>query len=131
MTPTRFHDTPQARAAYGERVEQLGAALLRVDPLADAVVKDAFGSLPPGRGWSQVQRALDGGIASVPDAHPAIRAFLAAAEEPPAWADWTRLDRAGGLLLRTGYFGGLVLGLYSLPYGYASPAALMSRPRAA
>jgi len=26
------------------------------------------------------------------------------------------------VLLRTGYFGGLVLGLYSLPWGYASPA---------
>ncbi|MDP1828994.1 MAG: oxygenase MpaB family protein [Archangium sp.] len=101
---------------------QLGAALLRADPLADAVVSEAFRKLQPGRGWAQVQRALDRGIASVPDAHPAIAALFTQVEQVPSFVDWEVLDRAGALLLRTGYFGGLVLGLYSLPYGYASPA---------
>lgn len=122
MTPSRFHDTSEARAAHGERVDRLGAALLRADPLADAVVSEAFRKLPPGRGWAQVQRALDHGLASVPDAHPAIVALFTRVEQVPAFVDWNVIDRAGALLLRTGYFGGLVLGLYSLPYGYASPA---------
>ena len=119
--PTRFRDTPQARAAHGDRVARLGSFLSRGDPLADAVVKDAFESFPSGRGWAQVQRALDGGISSVNDAHPAIVAFFTPLEQVPPWVDWALIDRAGALLLRTGYFGGLVLGLYSLPYGYASP----------
>lgn len=121
MFPSRFHDTPSARAAHGERVDLLGASLLRGDPLADAVVREAFKGLPPGRGWGQVKRALDGGIASVEDAHPAIVALFEQVERVPDWVDWTVLDRAGALLLRTGYFGGLVLGIQSLPYGYASP----------
>ena len=121
MIPTRFHDTPQARAAHGDRVDRMATFLLRADPLADAVVQDAFNGMPPGRGWSQVQRALDGGIASVKDAHPAIVALFEQVERVPAWVDWAVIDRAGSLLLRTGYFGGLVLGLQSLPYGYASP----------
>jgi len=121
MIPTRFHDTARARAAHGDRVDRMGALLLRTDPLADAVVQDAFNGMRPGRGWSQVQRALDGGIASVKDAHPAIVALFEQVERVPAWVDWEVLDRAGSLLLRTGYFGGLVLGIQSLPYGYASP----------
>ena len=51
MTPTRFHDAPQVHALYGARVAQLGAALSRTDPLADAVVL-AFRELPKGEGWA-------------------------------------------------------------------------------
>ena len=40
----------------------------------------------------------------------------------PPWVDFSTIDRAGELLLRAGAFGGLILGLQALPYGYASPA---------
>lgn len=121
MTPTRYHDSPQVHALYGARVAQLGAALSRTDPLADAAVL-AFRELPKGEGWAQLQRGLEGGAASVPHAHPAIRALLREVEVVPPWVDWDVVDRAGELLLRAGPLGGLVLSLASLPYGYASPA---------
>lgn len=99
----------------------MGQALLRTDPLADDVVL-AFRSLPRGEGWAQVNAAIERGIDSLPNAHPAIRALFEQAETIPAWADFDAFDRGGGLLLRAGQFGGLVLGLSALPYGYASPA---------
>jgi hypothetical protein len=42
-------------------------------------------------------------------------------ERVPPWVDFNTIDRAGELLLRAGALGGLILGLQSLPYGYASP----------
>lgn len=120
MTPTRFRDSPQIRAVHGPRVDRLARALSRTDPLADAVIV-AFRELPPGVGWSQVQRAASTGIEHVPEAHPAIRGLFEQVEQRPFWVDHEVLARAGELLLRAGPFGGLVLGLRSLPYGYASP----------
>ncbi len=120
MIPTRFLATTAARAAHGDRVDRLAPYLLRTDPLADAVVS-AFDEMPPGAGWRQVEAALARGVASVPDAHPAVRALFEAVERVPPWVDWGTLDRGGEVLLRAGYFGGLILGLQSLPYGYASP----------
>lgn len=121
MRPTRYLETPSVRAIYGRRVDQLGDALSRTDPLADAVVL-AFRELPRGAGWAQVERALTHGLASVEQPHPAISALFQQVETVPPWVDLADLDGAGDLLMRAGQFGGLVLGLSSLPYGYASPA---------
>ncbi len=122
MIPSRYIDSPSAREEHGDRVDRLAPWLLRVDPLADDVVRDVLKGQPPGRGWAQVERALDHGIASFGEsAPPALRAFFESVERTPTWVDWKTIDRAGALLLRTGYWGGLVLGIQSLPYGYASP----------
>jgi hypothetical protein len=121
VIPSRYIDSPRARAEHGDRIDRLAPWLLRVDPLADDVVRDVMKALPPGRGWAQIERVLANGIANVPDAHPSVRALFESVEQVPAWVDWKTIDRAGALLLRTGYFGGLVLGIQSLPYGYASP----------
>ncbi|CAN5400862.1 oxygenase MpaB family protein [soil metagenome] len=121
MIPTRFVDSAAARREHGDRVARLAPWLLAVDPLADAVVRDVMRGMPPGRGWAQIERILREGIAQVPDAHPSARALFESVERVPAWVDWKTIDHTGALLLRTGYFGGLVLGIQSLPYGYASP----------
>lgn len=106
------------RAHCGERlVEAFGRALLRSDGPADEVVK-AFRALAPGQGWRQLGQALDGTFEGV---HPAIAAFVREASVTPPWVDRQTVDTAGATLLRAGPLGGLVLGLYSLPYGYASP----------
>lgn len=118
MTPTRYLDTPSVRAMYGTKlVERFGAALSRTDAPGDAVVL-AFKALPSGQGWRQLQQALEGSLEGV---HPAIAAFVRDASVTPEWVDRQLVDRAGATLLRAGPLGGLVLGLYSLPYGYASP----------
>lgn len=118
--PTRFIDDGRARSAHGERVDRLAPYLMQTDPLADAAVA-AFDELKPGEGFAQLERALAVGIRRVPDAHPAIAALFREVERVPLWVDFGVVDRAGELLLRSGAFGGLILGLQSLPHGYASP----------
>jgi hypothetical protein len=120
LVPSRFIDDGRARASHGERVDRLAPYLLKTDPLADAVI-EAFDDLGAKRGFSQIEAGLSTGIARVPDAHPAIVALLREVERVPPWVDFGVIDRAGELLLRSGAFGGLVLGLQSLPHGYASP----------
>jgi mpaB/rubber oxygenase-like protein len=53
---------------------------------------------------------------------PELRALRAALGELPFWADLDRARQGGEVLLRTGFFGGLVLGFRSLVAGYCSPA---------
>jgi hypothetical protein len=121
MLPARVVDLPRARATFGERAVRLTTFLDRVDPLADAAV-EAIEALPPGVGWGIVQQAGAAGIASAPRAPEALRALFAQIEQIPVWVDWKTIDRGGSLLLRTGPFGGIVLGAKSLVHGYASPA---------
>ena len=112
--PARFIDDGRARSTHGERVDRFAPYLLRTDPLADAVAAiDDVGS--------QIDDALSRGVARVPDVHPAVAALFREVERVPVWVDFGAIDRAGELLFRAGAFGGLVLGLQSLPYGYASP----------
>ena len=93
---------------------------MRTDPLADDFIS-ATKELPPGVAWRQLDRALTMGVDDVPNVHPALVALMRSVERVPPWVDWRVLDKGGEVLLRAGYFGGLVLGVLSLPYGYASP----------
>ena len=120
MHPTRFTNLPQARARFGDRVDRLGPWLLRVDTPADAVVR-VIKDMPKGVGWEQFTQAAARGVVNVPGAPAEMRAFFAETESVPPWVDWATLDRGGRVLMRTGLLGGLVLGLSSLPHGYASP----------
>ncbi len=114
MIPERFH---YRSGNDGDR--RLAPFLLRTDPLADALVR-RFEELPPGAGWASLAQALqDGGIPE--NAPPELRDFLEASEYVPAWVDWDVVDRAGALLVRTGIFGGFVLGYKSLVLGYSAP----------
>ncbi|HEU4538845.1 MAG TPA: oxygenase MpaB family protein, partial [Polyangiaceae bacterium] len=87
---------------------------------ADAAV-DAMAALPPGRGWALLKRAIAEGLDAVPEAPGPFRDLFAELERVPAWVDWPTVDRGGRLLLRAGFFGGVVLGTASLIYGYSSP----------
>jgi hypothetical protein len=120
MIPTRFTNLDAARARFGDRVDRLAPYLLEVDPLADAAIL-AMEALPPERGWAMLGEALTRGIAAVPDAPDAIRAFFAEVDRVPPWVDWPALDGGGELLMRSGAFGGMVLGAKSLVMGFASP----------
>jgi hypothetical protein len=118
--PTRFIDDGRARSAHGERVDRIAPYLMRTDPLADAAVA-AFDDVGQREAFGQIEDALARGIGRVSRAHPAIEALMRDVESIPAWVDFTSIDRAGELLFRAGAFGGLILGLQALPYGYASP----------
>ncbi len=119
VVPSRYLGD-RARAAFGDRVDRLEPYLMRADPLADAVAR-AMKERPTGEVFAQVERALAGGIGAVSHPHPSVVALFAEVDRVPPWVDWPRLDRGGEVLLRSGYFGGLVLGVLALPHGYASP----------
>ncbi len=116
--PTRFIDDGRARAVHGDRVDRLAPYLMRTDPLGDEAAS-AFDDLAKGEGFAQVEAAL--GRHPPATLHPAIDALFREVNRVPPWVDFGTIDRAGELLLRSGMFGGLILGLQSLPYGYASP----------
>lgn len=116
--PARVHCVEAARAQFGGRVDRLLADLDRMDPLADAVARTLADR--PG-GHALVDAALEGKVPAA-DLPPALRELLASVAVFPAWVDWARVDRGCHVFLRAGFAGGLVLGLRSLPYGYAAPA---------
>jgi hypothetical protein len=120
MLPSRFLNVSAARARFGDRVDRLGEYLLRVDPLADAVV-ETIEAMPAGAGWALFRRAAQAGIASTPEAPEAMRALFTQVERVPVWVDWETLDHGGAVLRRAGPIGGIVLGLKALVLGYSSP----------
>lgn len=118
IVPLRFYNAESARAAHGHRADLLAPALLRGDPLADAVV-EAFVQLPAGRGWKMLTTALDHGIDAVPDAPPALVSLFREVDAVPMWVDWDELAVGGAAFMRTGMLGLLTLMCFSLPMAYA------------
>jgi len=118
MLPSRFVHLDQARRRFGARVDRLGTFLGAGDPAADAAV-DALAGRTPQERERLVDQALTGDVRSLPDELRAWRTSLSAL---PFWADLDRARRGGEVLLRTGFFGGVVLGFRSLVAGYCSPA---------
>ncbi len=114
--PARVHLATAARAQFGTRVDRLIVALDELDPLADAA-SAALANIPGAP--ALVDAAISGTRTDVP---PALRELLASVAEFPAWVDWARVDRGCHVFMRAGFAGGLVLGLRSLPYGYAAAA---------
>jgi hypothetical protein len=115
--PARVRCIEAARAQFGDRIDALVAGLERLDPPADAAIAELAGQ--PGA-FARLDAALAGDPAAT--SSPAVRDLLARVAEYPAWVDWRRVERGCHLFLRAGVAGGLVLGLRSLPYGYAAPA---------
>ncbi len=97
------------------------------DPLADALVADLQPLGPRGR--AMFERALEEGIAAVPEAPESLRAFFASVDHVPYWVDWRVMNRASATVLRANIFGAAVLGCYAVPLFYrlgqgAKPLAL-------
>jgi hypothetical protein len=118
MFPTRFVHLAEARRRFGPRVDRMGALLTADDPLADAAMEELAG-VPSDERERLVDRMLTGVPASLP---PRLRALRESLSGLPFWADLDRARRGGEVLLRTGLFGGIVLGFRSLVAGYCSPA---------
>jgi hypothetical protein len=118
MFPTRFVHVEEARRRFGPRVDRMGALLGAGDPLADAAV-EAIADRTPEERERLVDLTLRGDLRALPVELRALREALSAL---PFWADLDRARHGGEVLLRTGFFGGIVLGFRSLVAGYCSPA---------
>lgn len=121
MISGRHFKLTEARRVYGEQIEKYSGYLQQMDPLADEVVA-AFSQLPAGKAKRMLTAALDGGIAGVPEAPPALRRLFAQLDDVPLWVDWGELDRGGAAFLRAGPLGATVLAYYALPLSYRSPS---------
>jgi len=118
MFPSRLVHLEQARRRFGARVDRMGTFLGAADPLADAAVEALSAHTAPAR-ERLVDQALRGELRGVP---PELRALREALGALPFWADLERGRRGGEVLLKSGFFGGIVLGFRSLVAGYCSPA---------
>lgn len=92
------------------------------DPLADAVIA-MYQEFPAGQGRKLVEQALEHGLASVPDAPPALTALFQQVEEVPVWLDRGKMNLACDVTRRTGWFAELSLRNVSLMGGYLVAAA--------
>lgn len=118
--PSRVHGLDAARARYGPATDRILSRLYDSDDLADAAVASLEG-LERGQAEALLARGLTHGPDAVRDGPEALRALLDATWTVPAWVDGPTCDRAGRLLFRSGFVGGMVLGTKSLVLGYASP----------
>jgi hypothetical protein len=92
------------------------------DPLADAVIA-MYQELPAGEGRKLTERALNEGIAAIPDAPEPLVSFFRHVETVPSWIDQQQLQKGADVMMRTGPFADLVLRNLSLTSGYLSAAA--------
>lgn len=103
-TPERFTDDPKASVAPRLRnLDPDKVALIKAYTMLGDVVADAYAALMPQYGFrpliQMLTKACDEGVAAVPDAPPALAAFIADMEATPDWVDMDlvregqRLDR--------------------------------------
>lgn len=96
---------------------KLGQGLLQGDPLADQLVAwmRATGMRAA---WAQVNQAIEAGVAAVPDASPALRAFFDHVERLPDWVDEQLLVRGARVCGLGGRAGMRALAVTGLMAGY-------------
>lgn len=121
MVPKRVHCIGEARAQYGDLADRLVSFLDHSDVLADRVV-EALEEMPRKEGHLLLNRMLEEGRSSTPEAPEALHELIKAVEHVPLWVNWERIERGRKLLFRAGLLGGLVLGAKSLVHGYCAPA---------
>ncbi len=90
-----------SRKKYGDQpVDRFLRDLTRGDDVAQAVIHD-IRKLKK-EGWEMVDKALEGGIDSVPDAPESMVAFFREAEHVPEWVDYEQLRRGSIAYWRAG-----------------------------
>jgi hypothetical protein len=103
-----------------ELLARIGRAMFERDELAARLAEAIrLRAGEPGRVTkAQLSQALEWGVASVPDAPPALVAFFAEVEPEPAWLDRDRLDTGARFFRRMGRNASDVLTQLSLIGGY-------------
>lgn len=118
--PARWLDPERARRLHGPLADQIGEALWRCDPAADAFA-EIVGRDP--KTFAELEHALAHGLPRAGEgARPELVRLMEEVDRVPEWVDWGAVRRGGDVFLRTGILGGFVLGGVSLMAGYASPA---------
>ena len=117
--PHRYRNAGRARRQFGALADRFGIALLRGDPLADAVVQE-LSPMARTRRMALVDQAVERGIQKTTP--PSLRTLLAVVEQEPTWLDWDRLRRGALAYQRLGLAKIPILISISLMRGYHSSA---------
>ena len=122
MSKSRILNGAEASRRHGVLAGTYAAAIMHADPLADAAVE----ALHPfhGRWWPMVLKALEEGIAAVPDAPPELAALIASLPPEPTSEEREKMERGSAAVARAGDSAGLVLQCASLMIDYWSPPAM-------
>ncbi len=103
----------QARAAWravwrfdpqpgDDYVERFATAYYDTDPVAEAFVADVYDVRGAKQGRELLDRAIEHGIDSVPDAPESMRRLFAEFETPPPWLDPALVERGARVFRRWG-----------------------------
>ena len=122
MSQSRILDAAEASRRHGVLAGTYAAAIMHADPLADAAAE----ALHPfhGRWWPMVLKALEEGIAAVPDAPPELAALIASLPPQPTPEAWAKMELGRAAVARAGDSAGLVLQCAALMIDYWSPPAM-------
>jgi hypothetical protein len=122
MSQSRILNAAEASRRHGVLAGTYAAAIMHADPLGDAAVEalHAF----HGRWWPMVLKALEEGIAAVPDAPPELAALIASLLAEPKPEEREKMERGRAAIARAGDSAGLVLQCASLMIDYWSPPAM-------
>ena len=122
MSKSRFLNGAEASRRHGVLAGTYAASIMHADPLADAAVE----ALHPfhGRWWPMVLKALEEGIAAVPEAPKELAALIASLPAEPTPEEREKMERGSAAIARVGDSAGLVLQCASLVIDYWSPPAM-------
>jgi mpaB/rubber oxygenase-like protein len=99
-------------------VRTIASLYYDADPLAEAFVEEVYFGRGPAAGREMLDQAIAGGVASVPDAPPSLRALFADIERDPDWVDREQVERGAQVFRRYGaavfeFAGAVTLEAYS------------------
>jgi len=116
----QFERIAQSRLDLPEQViRQFGAAMNTGDRLGDAYIDKAFATQAGKAGARKdVERALAGGIESVTDPSPELRALFEHINTDPEWVNWNTIEHGAEVFRRYGkelypYFGMITFAGYA------------------
>jgi hypothetical protein len=109
-------------------VRAFAAMYYDADPVAEAFVEDVYLGRGADVGRAMLERALEGGVAAVPDAPQTLASLLEDLGREPDWLDWDEVERGARAFRRFGpdvfeFAGAITLQAYS-ESSVAKPLAL-------
>ena len=120
--PSRYENREEARRQFGDDADRYASFYFVGDPPADALVEWIERNGESAK--AQFERALRGGISTLPGAPPELMRFFERAETMPAWVDFDQIRLGALAYQRFGILGMIVLSAWSLINGYHSSAAV-------
>ena len=124
MSKSRILNGAEASRRHGVLAGTYAAAIVHADPAGDAAAEALHAVAGPW--WPMVLKALEEGVAAVPDAPPELSALISALPPAPAPDVWAKMELGRSAVARASDSAGLVLQCASLLVDDWSPPAMKS-----